>query len=87
MVDLTGETESLDEDLDESEIEEKEEEARLNRMYLAFSWWLLNKGWVALSEQVKDAVIRVFGPYVCYYFYAGLIYELYFFSNNFFSDI
>lgn len=38
----------------------EEEELQINRMYLTFSWWLLNKGWVALSERIEDAVISVF---------------------------
>lgn len=40
--------------------EEEEEEAQINRMYLTFSWWLLNKGWESLSEQVEVAVVKVF---------------------------
>jgi peroxin-3 len=38
----------------------EEEEATINRMYLTFSWWLLNKGWVSLSERIHDAVASVF---------------------------
>lgn len=36
------------------------EELKINRMYLTFSWWLLNKGWIALSERIENAVIQVF---------------------------
>lgn len=32
----------------------------INRMYLTFSWWFLNKGWNFLSEQVNMAVVKVF---------------------------
>ncbi|KAH6664335.1 Peroxin-3 family protein [Plectosphaerella plurivora] len=32
-----------------------------NRKYLAFSWWLLNRGWRDLSARVEDAVRQVFG--------------------------
>lgn len=33
-----------------------------NRKYLAFSWWLLNRGWRDLSARVEAAVRQVFGP-------------------------
>ncbi|KAL4819473.1 Peroxin-3 [Aspergillus spinulosporus] len=33
-----------------------------NRRYLAFSWWLLHRGWKQLMEEVKAAVVEVFGP-------------------------
>ncbi|CAN6604755.1 peroxisomal biogenesis factor 3 [Trichomonascus vanleenenianus] len=45
---------------DVSKIALEEEEMRINRMFLTFSWWLLNKGWVSLSERIQDAVIAVF---------------------------
>jgi peroxin-3 len=32
-----------------------------NRKYLAFSWWLLNKGWVEIMHRVEGAVRTVFG--------------------------
>lgn len=38
----------------------EEEELQINRMYLTFSWWLLNKGWVSLSERIQDAVVSMF---------------------------
>jgi peroxin-3 len=38
----------------------EEEELKINRMYLTFSWWLLNKGWASLSERIEDAVTEVF---------------------------
>ncbi|KAJ5354031.1 hypothetical protein N7541_006595 [Penicillium brevicompactum] len=33
-----------------------------NRRYLAFSWWLLHRGWKELVERVQVAVEEVFGP-------------------------
>ncbi|KAJ5689544.1 Peroxin-3 [Penicillium macrosclerotiorum] len=33
-----------------------------NRRYLAFSWWLLHRGWKELMERVQPAVEEVFGP-------------------------
>lgn len=38
----------------------EEEELRVNKMYLTFSWWLLNRGWMSLSERVEAAVSDVF---------------------------
>ncbi|KAF4124129.1 peroxin-3 [Geosmithia morbida] len=32
-----------------------------NRKYLAFSWWLLNQGWVDVAGKVEGAVRAVFG--------------------------
>ncbi|KAK4869482.1 hypothetical protein LT330_005864 [Penicillium expansum] len=33
-----------------------------NRRYLAFSWWLLHRGWKDLMGRVQTAVEEVFGP-------------------------
>ena len=33
----------------------------INRKYLTFSWWLLNKGWEELGRRVDEAVRDVFG--------------------------
>ncbi|KAE8146013.1 putative MFS transporter [Aspergillus avenaceus] len=33
-----------------------------NRRYLAFSWWLLHRGWKQLMGEVQTAVTEVFGP-------------------------
>lgn len=33
-----------------------------NRRYLAFSWWLLHRGWKTLVERVQPAVEEAFGP-------------------------
>ncbi|ANB11994.1 Pex3p [Sugiyamaella lignohabitans] len=51
-------SEPTEEDLVKLALEE--EEVNINRMYLTFSWWLLNKGWAALSERIEDAVTDVF---------------------------
>ncbi|KAL4800960.1 Peroxin-3-domain-containing protein [Aspergillus venezuelensis] len=32
-----------------------------NRRYLAFSWWLLHRGWKQILEEVQAAVVEVFG--------------------------
>lgn len=34
--------------------------AQINLIYLKFSWWLLNEGWITLSDRVHDAVLNVF---------------------------
>ena len=33
----------------------------INRKYLTFSWWLLNRGWVDIMQRVESAVRQVFG--------------------------
>jgi peroxin-3 len=33
----------------------------VNRKYLTFSWWLLNRGWVDVRHRVEHAVRQVFG--------------------------
>ncbi|KAK0673893.1 putative PEX3 peroxisomal biogenesis factor 3 [Cercophora samala] len=33
----------------------------VNRRYLTFSWWLLNRGWVDVMQRVESAVRQVFG--------------------------
>ncbi|ETS80575.1 hypothetical protein PFICI_08104 [Pestalotiopsis fici W106-1] len=33
----------------------------INRKYLTFSWWLLNRGWVDIMQRVEEAVRDVFG--------------------------
>jgi peroxin-3 len=33
----------------------------INRKYLTFSWWLLNRGWVDIMQRVETAVRQVFG--------------------------
>ncbi|VVT54461.1 uncharacterized protein SAPINGB_P004087 [Magnusiomyces paraingens] len=53
---------SSDGEVEEDADERAEREAATNRLYLMFSWWLLNRGWLVLKEQVTTAVERVFGP-------------------------
>lgn len=33
----------------------------INRKYLTFSWWLLNRGWVDIMQRVEAAVREIFG--------------------------
>jgi peroxin-3 len=33
----------------------------VNRKYLTFSWWLLNRGWVDVMQRVEGAVRKVYG--------------------------
>ncbi|KAL2270378.1 hypothetical protein VTJ83DRAFT_2562 [Remersonia thermophila] len=33
----------------------------VNRKYLTFSWWLLNRGWAGIAQRVEPAVRRVYG--------------------------
>lgn len=33
----------------------------MNRKYLTFSWWLLNKGWIGIMHRVEAAVKEAFG--------------------------
>ncbi|KAK4169255.1 putative PEX3 peroxisomal biogenesis factor 3 [Cladorrhinum sp. PSN259] len=33
----------------------------VNRRYLTFSWWLINRGWVDVMQRVETAVRQVFG--------------------------
>ncbi|AEO68935.1 96ac8690-41e6-4522-b331-c39351223ba8 [Thermothielavioides terrestris] len=33
----------------------------VNRKYLTFSWWLLNRGWADVGQRVESAVRQVFG--------------------------
>lgn len=40
--------------------EVREKDVQINRMYLKFSWWLLNEGWLTVAERVQDAVVNVF---------------------------
>lgn len=39
----------------------EEQAILINRMYLTFSWWLLNKGWITLAQRIEDSVTKVFG--------------------------
>ncbi|BEI87096.1 hypothetical protein CcaverHIS002_0704420 [Cutaneotrichosporon cavernicola] len=52
----------LDEDLALSlEAERNAGNADAERLFLTYSWWLLNEGWRTVSERVEGAVDRVFG--------------------------
>lgn len=42
-------------------LEESEINDNVNRQYLTFSWWLLNKGWQSLGQRVEEAVTSVLG--------------------------
>ncbi len=47
---------------DSSEVKgQRAESDDLNRRYLIFSWWFLNKGWQGIVERVREAVTTVFG--------------------------
>lgn len=37
-------------------------DAEINRQYLIFSWWFLNRGWKRVRDRVEAAVKEVFGP-------------------------
>jgi hypothetical protein len=54
------ETEIFDQD-------EEEDKAEAERLFLNYSWWLLNEGWQEVADRVDDAVERVFAKYVPYY--------------------
>lgn len=34
----------------------------VNQRYLAFSWWILHRGWTMIRNEVEAAVKEVFGP-------------------------
>lgn len=42
-------------------LEESDINDNVNRQYLTFSWWLLNKGWQPLGQRVEAAVTAVLG--------------------------
>lgn len=37
------------------------EEEEAERLFLSYSWWLLNEGWKGVAERVDRAVAKVFG--------------------------
>lgn len=39
-----------------------DEDYETHRRYLAFSWWLLHRGWRDMMQKVESAVKEVFGP-------------------------
>lgn len=52
---------SLENKDDDNSTEAYGDDFEVNRKYLTFSWWLLNKGWVDLMQRVEAAVRQVFG--------------------------
>lgn len=52
---------SLENKDDDNSIEAYGDDFEVNRKYLTFSWWLLNKGWVDVMQRVEAAVKQVFG--------------------------
>lgn len=52
--------ENKDDDNDDA-TEAYGDDFEVNRKYLTFSWWLLNKGWVDVMQRVEAAVRQVFG--------------------------
>jgi peroxin-3 len=44
--------------------DEEEDRAEAERLFLNYSWWLLNEGWHEVADRVDDAVERVFAKYV-----------------------
>lgn len=37
------------------------EEEEAERLFLSYSWWLLNEGWKGVAERIDEAVGKVFG--------------------------
>ncbi|KAL2753334.1 hypothetical protein ACRALDRAFT_1058186 [Sodiomyces alcalophilus JCM 7366] len=52
---------SLENNDDDSPVHAYGSDFETNRKYLAFSWWLLNRGWCDLRIQVEEAVRAIFG--------------------------
>ncbi|KAJ4424169.1 peroxin [Gnomoniopsis sp. IMI 355080] len=52
---------SLENKDDDNSTEAYGDDFEVNRKYLTFSWWLLNKGWVDVMQRVEAAVRQVFG--------------------------
>lgn len=52
---------SLENKDDDNSTEAYGDDFEVNRKYLTFSWWLLNKGWVDIMQRVEAAVRQVFG--------------------------
>lgn len=52
---------SLENKDDDNATEAYGDDFEVNRKYLTFSWWLLNKGWVDVMQRVEAAVRQVFG--------------------------
>lgn len=52
---------SLENKDDDNSTDAYGDDFEINRKYLTFSWWLLNKGWVDVMQRVEAAVRQVFG--------------------------
>lgn len=52
---------SLENKDDDNSVEAYGDDFEVNRKYLTFSWWLLNKGWLEIMQRVEAAVKQVFG--------------------------
>jgi len=52
---------SLENNDDDSQEQEYGSDFEVNRKYLTFSWWLLNRGWVDIMQRVEGSVRQVFG--------------------------
>lgn len=52
---------SLENNDDDNSAQAYGDDFEVNRKYLTFSWWLLNKGWVDIAQRVEVAVRQVFG--------------------------
>ncbi|KAK0710952.1 Peroxin-3 [Lasiosphaeris hirsuta] len=60
----TGSTQatiSLENNDDDSPEQAYGSDFEVNRKYLTFSWWLLNRGWVDVMQRVETAVRQTFG--------------------------
>lgn len=52
---------SLQNNDDDSQEQAYGSDFEVNRKYLTFSWWLLNRGWVDIMQRVEASVRQVFG--------------------------
>lgn len=52
---------SLENNDDDNSAQAYGDDFEVNRKYLTFSWWLLNKGWLDVAQRVEGAVRQVFG--------------------------
>ncbi|KAK3357666.1 Peroxin-3 [Lasiosphaeria hispida] len=57
----TQATISLENNDDDSPEQAYGSDFEVNRKYLTFSWWLLNRGWVDVMQRVETAVRQTFG--------------------------
>lgn len=52
---------SLENNDDDNSAQAYGDDFEVNRKYLTFSWWLLNRGWLDVAQRVEAAVRHVFG--------------------------